>query len=73
MIAGAATKEAMRGRLRHLAYAGGWKKFEPLWDLAIRSKRVVRALPLLEAVLTGFTPMPSRPPPDPRVPPGARC
>jgi len=52
--AGAATKETHRGRLRHLAYAGGWKKFEPLWDLAIRSHRVVHALPLLEAVLTGF-------------------
>jgi radical SAM superfamily enzyme YgiQ (UPF0313 family) len=51
---GAATKETIRGRLRHLAYAGGWKKFEPLWDLAIRSRRVVHALPLLEAVLTGF-------------------
>lgn len=24
-------------RLRHVAYAGGWKKLEPLWDLAIRS------------------------------------
>jgi radical SAM superfamily enzyme YgiQ (UPF0313 family) len=51
---GAATKETLRGQFRHLAYAGGWKKFEPLWDLAIRSKRVVQALPLLEAVLTGF-------------------
>jgi hypothetical protein len=46
--AGAATQDALRGRLRHLAYAGGWKKFEPLWDLAIRSKRVVHALPLLD-------------------------
>jgi radical SAM superfamily enzyme YgiQ (UPF0313 family) len=52
--AGAATKPTARGRLRHLAYAGGWKKFEPLWDLAIRSRRVVHALPLLEAVLTDF-------------------
>jgi radical SAM superfamily enzyme YgiQ (UPF0313 family) len=52
--AGAATKETLAGRLRHLAYAGGWKKFEPLWDLAIRSRRVIRALPVLETVLTGF-------------------
>ena len=29
----AATKPVLRDRLRHLAYAGGWKKFEPLWDL----------------------------------------
>jgi hypothetical protein len=40
--------------MRHLAYAGGWKKFEPAWDAAIRAKQVVHALPLLEAVLTGF-------------------
>ena len=25
--------------LRHVAYAAGWKKFEPLWDLVIRAKR----------------------------------
>lgn len=52
--AGASTKETFRGRMRHVAYAGGWKKFEPAWDLAIRAKQVVHALPLLEAVLTGF-------------------
>jgi radical SAM superfamily enzyme YgiQ (UPF0313 family) len=51
---GSATKDTVRGRLRHLAYAGGWKKVEPLWDVAIRTGRVLHALPLLEAVLTGF-------------------
>ena len=39
-------------RLRHLAYAGGWKKFEPLWDALIRSGQVIRALPLLERTLS---------------------
>jgi hypothetical protein len=39
---------------RHIAYAAGWKKFEPLWDLAIRAKRVTAMLPVLERVLTGF-------------------
>ncbi|WP_433368123.1 B12-binding domain-containing radical SAM protein [Actinoplanes sp. CA-142083] len=38
-------------RLRHLAYAGGWKKFEPVWDALIRSRQVLRALPLLEKAL----------------------
>lgn len=51
---GAATKNALIGRLRHMAYAGGWKKFEPLWDFVIRARRVTRLLPVLEAVLTGF-------------------
>ena len=41
-------------RLRHLAYAGGWKKFEPMWDWAIRAKRVTNLLPVLESVLAGF-------------------
>jgi radical SAM superfamily enzyme YgiQ (UPF0313 family) len=47
-------------KLRHLAYAGGWKKFEPLWDWVIRAKRVSNFLPLLEAVLAGFGRHPSR-------------
>ncbi|HEY7202309.1 MAG TPA: radical SAM protein, partial [Candidatus Dormibacteraeota bacterium] len=51
---GAATKEDPTRRLRHLAYAGGWKKFEPLWDVLIRSRRVLHALPVLEAILSGF-------------------
>jgi len=51
---GASSKPGLRPRLRHLAYAGGWKKFEPLWDLLIRSKQVLHALPVLETILTGF-------------------
>jgi radical SAM superfamily enzyme YgiQ (UPF0313 family) len=41
-------------QLRHLSYAGGWKKFEPLWDWVIRAKRVTNLLPVLEAILAGF-------------------
>jgi radical SAM superfamily enzyme YgiQ (UPF0313 family) len=41
-------------RLRHVAYAGGWKKFEPLWDVVIRARRVPYTLPLLENILAGF-------------------
>jgi radical SAM superfamily enzyme YgiQ (UPF0313 family) len=40
--------------LRHIAYTGGWKKFEPLWDWVIRAKRVTNFLPLLESVLSRF-------------------
>ena len=42
------------GGLRHLAYAAGWKKFEPLWDLAIRARRAGMMLPLLETILSEF-------------------
>lgn len=58
---GAATKDGLGDRARHLAYAGGWKKFEPVWDLAIRAKRVGAALPLLEATLGSFGARASRP------------
>jgi radical SAM superfamily enzyme YgiQ (UPF0313 family) len=50
---GAWSKPDLPGRLRHLAYAGGWKKFEPLWDLVIRLKRVSNFLRLLETLLEG--------------------
>ena len=51
---GAWSKVDLTDRLRHLAYAGGWKKFEPLWDWVIRFQRVSNFLPLLESVLAGF-------------------
>lgn len=51
---GARAKETFHTRTRHVAYAGGWKKMEPFWHVAIRSGQVLRALPLLEAVLSGF-------------------
>jgi radical SAM superfamily enzyme YgiQ (UPF0313 family) len=46
--------EGRRGQLRHVAYAGGWKKFEPMWDWVIRAKKVANLLPVLETVLAGF-------------------
>jgi radical SAM superfamily enzyme YgiQ (UPF0313 family) len=51
---GASTKPTMLGKLRHVAYAGGWKKLEPMWDWVIRARRVNRLLPVLENVLSGF-------------------
>ena len=42
---------------------GGWKKFEPLWDMVIRARRVTRLLPLLEAVLAEWGRKPSQPTP----------
>jgi len=48
------TKGTLAGRLRHLAYTGAWKKFEPLWNLVIKSGLLRQATPLLESVLSGF-------------------
>jgi radical SAM superfamily enzyme YgiQ (UPF0313 family) len=51
ILRGASGKRSWPSRLRHVAYAGGWKKFEPLWDWIIRARKASRALPVLEAVL----------------------
>ena len=40
--------------LRHAAYAVGWKKLEPLWDVIIRARRATSMLPVLEAILSEF-------------------
>jgi radical SAM superfamily enzyme YgiQ (UPF0313 family) len=49
----AGTHTTRTEQLRHLAYAGGWKKFEPLWDFVIRVKKVANFLPVLETILAG--------------------
>lgn len=54
ILEGAWNKPDGISRLRHLAYAGGWKKFEPLWDWVIRAHRVGSFVPLLETILEGF-------------------
>ena len=54
ILQGARGQDSVSATLRHLLYAGGWKKFEPLWDRVIRARRVAAMLPLLEATLDGF-------------------
>ena len=51
---GASAHESLSGGLRHFAYAAGWKKFEPLWDMVIRAKRAGLMLPVLESILSEF-------------------
>ena len=60
IVRGASTKPSLMSAMRHVAYAGGWKKFEPLWDWVIRARRISRMLPVLESVLTGFGKHPSQ-------------
>lgn len=38
-------------KLKHFFYAGGWKKFEPVWNFLIKTKNLNNTLPALEAVL----------------------
>jgi len=67
IIRAALTKPHARGRWRHLAYAGGWKKFEFLWGPVVRTRMVGRMRPLLEAVLAGTAQRAAGP--DPKRPP----
>ncbi|MDP4150339.1 MAG: radical SAM protein [Bacteroidota bacterium] len=39
--------------IKHFAYAGGWKKFEPLWNFMIKTQGLNKMLPLLESILSG--------------------
>ena len=48
---GAWAHDSAKHRAKHFSYAAGWKKFEPLWDLAIKARRLSAMTPLLEAVL----------------------
>jgi radical SAM superfamily enzyme YgiQ (UPF0313 family) len=54
IVRGAAAHGDVISGLRHLAYAAGWKKFEPLWDMVIRAKRAGMMLPVLETILSEF-------------------
>jgi radical SAM superfamily enzyme YgiQ (UPF0313 family) len=51
----AASHDSLKHRVKHAAYAAGWKKFEPLWDLVIKARRLGVMTPLLEGVLSKVT------------------
>ncbi len=61
ILRSAFSRPGLPGRLRHLAYTGGWKKFEPFWEFIIRSGQVARFLPLLETILEGAASRPASP------------
>ncbi len=54
IVRGAAAHGQAWAGLRHFAYAAGWKKFEPVWDLVIRARRAGAMLPVLETILSEF-------------------
>ncbi len=57
--------EELKHMLKHFAYAGGWKKFEPLWNFMIKTQGLNKMLPLLESILSKVKkpgdPKPGRP------------
>ncbi len=42
-------------KLSHFAYTGGWKKFEPFWNILIKTGFVNKMLPVLEFLLSNTT------------------
>ncbi len=56
ILKGSLTHDSLKHQLKHLAYAGGWKKFEPLWNFVIKSRNLNAMLPLLESILTKVNP-----------------
>jgi radical SAM superfamily enzyme YgiQ (UPF0313 family) len=52
IVEAASAHQSVKHRLKHLAYAAGWKKFERAWDLVIRVKQLAQLRPALEAVLS---------------------
>ncbi len=48
--------DKLQHAIKHFAYAGGWKKFEPLWNFLIKTKGLNKMLPLLEAILSTVNP-----------------
>jgi radical SAM superfamily enzyme YgiQ (UPF0313 family) len=44
--------DTVKHMIKHFAYAGGWKKFEPLWNFMIKTNGLNKMLPLLESILS---------------------
>jgi hypothetical protein len=53
ILRGAWSRVGWAERLRHVAYAGGWRKLDAWWDLIVRAEQVGKLVPLLETVLGG--------------------
>lgn len=52
IIASSSKHEAKTQQLKHLLYAGGWKKMEPFWNMIIKTKGLNNMLPVLESLLS---------------------
>ena len=55
--------DSLKHQLKHFAYAGGWKRFEPLWNFMIKTRQLNSMRPLLEVILAKVQgPAPTSPP-----------
>ncbi|WP_420458364.1 B12-binding domain-containing radical SAM protein [Neolewinella sp.] len=56
IAAASLSHDSPKHQLKHFLYAGGWKKFEPLWNVLIKTSQLNNMLPLLEGILTKVRP-----------------
>jgi radical SAM superfamily enzyme YgiQ (UPF0313 family) len=59
--------DRLKHAIKHFAYAGGWKKFEPVWNFMIKTKGLNKMLPLLEAILSKVKGHKAAPSPFPAI------
>jgi hypothetical protein len=63
LLRGSRAHADWRRGVHHFAYAAGWKRLEPLWDLVIRARRLTTMRPVLERVLSTGRDRPAAPGP----------
>lgn len=51
ILKGSFNHESPKHKLKHFFYAGGWKKFEAVWNFIIKTKNLNSMLPILESIL----------------------
>jgi radical SAM superfamily enzyme YgiQ (UPF0313 family) len=56
ILTASAQHDSLKHSLKHFFYAGGWKKFEPLWNFLIKTKSLNNMLPVLESILAKVKP-----------------
>ncbi|HOX52898.1 MAG TPA: radical SAM protein [Fibrobacteria bacterium] len=49
----ASVQTRLSARLQNFAYAFGWKKMEPVWELVVRARKLASTMPFFERVLGG--------------------
>jgi len=52
IVRASTSHDSLQHILKHFLYAGGWKKFEPLWNFIIQTRNLNNMLPLLESILS---------------------
>ena len=67
IVRSSAKHDSIKHILKHFFYTGGWKKFEPLWNFAIKTRNLSHMLPLLESILSRVSDKKNQPYPSEMV------